>query len=488
MTDTHKHQSTFTCWQAVISLLLGWTLYRQTPPSFSQPAAAVPVYAVNYHLTLPDPVWGGESNPENPLAFIRLAGPAYAQPGSTASYALTLANYEAMTRTFTLTDTLPVALTFMPNSNRELRYNPVTRQLTWQGDLAPGDLDYFIEPSNLSLPYIDLADFGAPNLCDELITTQGNCDEATLTLNLGANGYSYPFYGQIWQSITLSPDGLLLAGAAAPGRDLAELSAVKSYVTGLPGLVPSSVTRSINSGQAHSINTVRGVPTGQAHTLSPEQALETVPNLITSTGQNQWLPNPNPPGALIASLWYDADMTTSGRWHAAILQGLISGYDVLYVQWHNTPHADAPNLTTRHAAAVILGDGPLSGQVFFITDNISDPMALVQAGYTIGVEDYPGTRGTTYAYAPCCGDPHPPQGFPPSPGTTLHLQQVIYGENFSRIFTYTVEVGGQIPQTIAHTAEVATNSSDPSLVYGWSTHYLYLRRLTFLPFLMGGDQ
>jgi uncharacterized repeat protein (TIGR01451 family) len=472
MTTIQKRQDLFTCCLAVISLLLGWMLYRQPPPTFSQPAAALPVYAVNYHLTLPDPVWGGGSNPENPLAFIRLAGPAYAQPSGTVRYALTLANYEAMTRTFTLTDTLPAALTFIPNSNRELRYNPASRQLTWQGDIAPGHLDYFIEPSSLSLPYIDLADFGAPNLCDELITTQGNCDEATVTLNLGANGYSYPFYGQTWPSITLSPDGLLLAGAAAPGRDLAELSAVKSYVTGLPGLVPSSVT--------HSTNTVRGVPTEWAYSA------DSYPT--TPTTQNQWLPNPKPPGALMASLWYDADMTTSGRWHVAILQGLISGYDVLYVQWHNSPHADAPNLTTRHAAALILGDGPLSGQVFFIYDNISDLMALVQAGYTIGVEDYPGSRGTTYAYAPCCGDPHPPQGFPPSPGTTLHLQPVIYGQNYSRTFTYTVEVGGQIPQTIAHTAEVTTHSSDPSLVYGWSTHYLYLRHLTFLPFLTGGDE
>jgi hypothetical protein len=170
------------------------------------------------------------------------------------------------------------------------------------------------------------------------------------------------------------------------------------------------------------------------------------------------------------------------------LQGLITGYDVLYVQWHNTPHAAASNLTTRHAAALILGDGPLSGQVFFITDNISDPLALTQVGYTIGVEDYPGSRGTTYAYAPCCGDPQPPQGFPPAPGTTLHLRPVIYGQNFSRTFTYTVQVSGQIPQTIANTAEVTTNSDDPSLIYGWSTHYLYLRHLTFLPFLTGSDQ
>ncbi|MBP8002599.1 MAG: DUF11 domain-containing protein [Chloroflexi bacterium] len=466
MTDTQKRQDLFTCWLAVISLLLGWMLYRQTPPSFSQSAAALPVYNVTYDLALPDPMQGGGSNPENPWAFIRQTGPSYAQPGGTASYALTLANYEAMTRTFTLTDTLPAALTFVPNSNRELRYNPVTRQLTWQGDIAPGHLDYLIEPSGLSLPYIDLADFGAPNLCDELIATQGNCDEATVTLNLGVNGYTYPFYGQTWQSITLSPDGLLLAGAAATGTVGDKGFEQESYVSGFPVQTLSDATHLPNPGQVAAAGSRPTAP----------------------TSQNQWLPNPNPPGALIAPLWYDADMTTSGRWHVAILQGLITGYDVLYVQWHNAPHAAAPNLTTRHAAALILGDGPLSGQVFFITDNISDPLALTQVGYTIGVEDYPGSRGTTYAYAPCCGDPQPPQGFPPAPGTTLHLRPVIYGQYFSRTFTYTVQVGGQIPQTIANTAEVTTNSDDPSLIYGWSTHYLYLRHLTFLPFLTGGDQ
>ncbi|MEI2609564.1 MAG: hypothetical protein V9G20_13125 [Candidatus Promineifilaceae bacterium] len=466
MTPIQKQHEFFTCCLAAVSILLGWMLTQRTPPSFSQAAAALPVYAVSYHLTPSDMVQGGGSNPDNPSAFIRQTGPTYAQPGGPASYALTLANYEAMTRTFTLTDTLPAALTFIPNSNRELRYNPVSRQLTWQGDIAPGYLDYFIEPSSLSLPYIDLANFGAPNLCEELIVTQGNCDEATVTLNLGANGYSYPFYGQTWQSITLSPDGLLLADTDAPGVTVAHTLAPESDTPGFP------MTRLLTEIS----------PTGSGQTGG------TVLFPAMTISQNQWLPSPNPPGALFASLWYDADMTTDGRWHAAILQGLISGYDVLYVQWHNAPHAAAPNLTTRHAAALILGDGPLSGQVFFIYDNISDPMALVQAGYTIGVEDYPGTRGTTYAYAPCCGDPHPPQGFPPTPGTTLHLQPVIYGQDFSRIFTYTVQVGGQIPQTIANTAEVSTNSPDPSLVYGWSTHYLYLRHLTFLPFSLGGDE
>ncbi|MBK9052868.1 MAG: DUF11 domain-containing protein [Chloroflexi bacterium] len=289
MTDTQKRQDLFTCGLAVVSLLLGLVLYQRTPPSLSQSAAALPVYAVNYHLTLPNPVQGGGSNPENPWAFIRQTGPSYAQPGDTASYALTLANYEAMTRTFTLTDTLPAALTFVPSSNRELHYNPATRQLTWQGEIAPGHLDYLIEPSSLSIPYIDLADFGAPNLCDELIATQGNCDEATVTLNLGVNGYSYPFYGQTWQSITLSPDGLFLAGAAAPGTLGDEGFEQESY--------PGSLFQPLSDVTLSTSTSWRSFR--QACTLSLNRSATGSPTAPTS--QNQWLPNPNPPGALIAS-------------------------------------------------------------------------------------------------------------------------------------------------------------------------------------------
>lgn len=455
MSTKEKRYLWYFFWLFVVPISLGWYLVLHAPVILGADAAALPVYRLDEGLLLPQEGRGNVSL--SATALVHLTGPTHATPGATATYAITLTNFEAMTRTFTLTNTLPAPLTYHAGSSRELRYNPATRQLTWQGDIPPGYLDYAIAPSGLALPYIDLADFGAPNLCEELIITQGNCDEATVTLNLGANGYSFPFYGQTWYSLTLSPNGLLLVGAAASLRARSEA-------------LPHNEAGSVDSLPFWSLE-----PTAIQATLSPGRT--------RALSQNQWLPTPEPPGALVASLWYDADMTTNGRWHAAILQGLITGYDVLYVQWHDAPHAAAPNLTTRHAAALLLGDGPLSGQVFFIYDNISDPMALVEAGYTIGVEDYPGTRGTTYAYAPCCGDPHPPQGFPPASGTTLHLQLVIYGADFSRTFTYTVQVGGQIPQTIANTAEVTTSSPDPSLVYGWSTHYLYLRHLTFLPFI-----
>jgi hypothetical protein len=131
----------------------------------------------------------------------------------------------------------------------------------------------------------------------------------------------------------------------------------------------------------------------------------------------------------------------NGRFHAAIISGLIEGHDVFYAQWHDVPHTNNPDLTARHAIALLLnGDAStssaqvsagsaqaLAGHVFFIYDNISDPAQLVAQGYTIGIADKLGSRGVTYAYAPCCGDARPPQGYPPAAGTTLHLRPFLFG-------------------------------------------------------------
>jgi hypothetical protein len=111
---------------------------------------------------------------------------------------------------------------------------------------------------------------------------------------------------------------------------------------------------------------------------------------------------------------------------------------------------------------------------------------MVARGYTIGVEDKPGLRGVTHAYAPCCGDPQPPRGAPPAPGTTLHLFPVLFGAGnaYSRTFTYQAVVNAQVAETVANTAFYSSDSADPALARGWSTHYLYVRRQMFLPALL----
>jgi hypothetical protein len=248
-----------------------------------------------------------------------------------------------------------------------------------------------------------------------------------VTFNLGINGYTINLYGQLLSQLTVSSNGLIL-------------------------------TRDTSTG-----------------------------------GLNYWLPDTAAPeGPLLAGLWRDTDLTTAGRWHAAILSGLVADYDVFYAQWHDAPHAVGPDLTARHAIAVLLNNnsslGPASTgsatNIFYIYDNIADPAGTVAMGYTIGIQDKLGQRGETYAYAPCCGNPQPPQGYPPTAGTTLHLRPVLLGadNDYRRSFHYQAIAGGQVPGVIANTAEAASSSADPSLAYVWSTHYLSLRFLSYLPF------
>lgn len=380
---------------------------------------------------------GGGSDPNNSYAVIHKTGPTYLQPGAIARYQITLANYESVTHTYQLTDTLPPQLAYIPDSATStgsvqadsLTYDPATRTLTWQGELSPGHLDTVIEENSFTLPYLDLADFGAVNLCDDFISNGEDCNDVTVTFNLGVNGYTTNLYGETLTQLVISSNGIALAGD--------------------------------------------------------------VPNNQPQSGHNQWLPDASPPGHLLAGLWRDVDMTNSGRWHAAIISGLIAGHDVFYAQWHDAPHANDPDLTARHAIAIVLNSNgslveqPLVSHVFFIYDNISDPAQMVAQGYTVGIEDKFGVRGVTYAYAPCCEDSQPSQGYPPTAGTTLHLRPVLFGadNDYSRTFSYEAIVNAQVPETVVNTAVATSSSENPALAHVWSTHYLYVRRQTYIPLL-----
>lgn len=371
--------------------------------------------------------WGGGSDPHNPHAVIRKAAPTFVQPGGIARYEITLANYESMTHTYRLTDTLPPQLTYVADSASELVYDPAARTLSWQGELSPGNLDYVIEEHSPALPYLDLAAFGAVNLCDDFIAQGESCDDVSVTFNLGVNGYTTNLYGEALSQLTVSANGLILQHGAA------------------------------------------------------------------ASGHNRWLPDATAPGFILAGLWRDVDMgggdtAPNGRFHAAIVGGLLEGHDVFYAQWHDAPHANNSDLTARQAIALLLNKDaglPAAAQAFFIYDNVSDPAQLLAQGYTIGIADKLGARGATYAYAPCCGDPHPPQGYPPAAGTTLHLRPVLFGaaNDYSRTFSYEAMVNAQVPETITSTAVAASSSGNPALAHTWSTHYLYVRWQTYLPVL-----
>jgi uncharacterized repeat protein (TIGR01451 family) len=404
------------------------------PPPTHRPFAATPVYHIDAPFMVQAEPSAGNLTPAagnlpSRLTPIRLTAPAFAPPGSVTTYAVALSNFELTPHSYTLTNPLPQQLEYIPDSaSGGLAYEPATRVLTWQGALEPGKLEYVISDNSAALPYIDLGELGAPNLCHPFLADDQPCDNVTIAFNLGINNRSATLYGMEMREVVVSSNGLILVSNA--------------------------------------------------------------PENNPTSPHNQWLPDNAPPGLLLAGLWRNSDMTGGGRWHAAIISGWASGHDVFYAQWHNAPHHDDPNLTARHAIAIVLnGSGELAGHIFYIYDNVSHPAQAISRGYTIGIEDRLGNRGVAWAYAPCCGDARPPQGHPPAPGTTLHLRPVLFGaaNDYSRVFTYQARVNGVVPETIINTAYAASDTADPELAYVWDTHYLFVRRQLFLPLIVGAE-
>ena len=360
----------------------------------------------------------GNSTPDS-FATLQKHGATYAESQATTQFEITISNYDRYPHHFWVRETLPPELDFVSAENSDLQYNPATRQLSWYGSINPGHLEYIIEPASLQPPYIDLGDFNVPNICTHLINLYGACDDTTVTYNFGGQDYTSSLFGSSQRQLSLSTNGIILGSEE---------------------------------------------------------------NGATPTHHPHWLPSWEMPNFSVAGLWQDLNMTDSGRWHLAILQGYIAGHDVFYVQWHDAPNKQNPNITSRFAIAVVLdGAGGLNGHVFYIYDLISNPTALAAQGYTIGIEDRIGSRGTTYAHAPCCEETTTPQGVPPIGDLVLHLKPYLLGADYSKTLTYTVQVEAQVPETIASTVTASSDSADITVNDVWSTHYLYVREQVFLP-------
>ena len=367
--------------------------------------------------------------PTTPFQSLLQDGPTYARPDTLAHFEIQLANFAAVSRTYQLENRLPAGLDYQPGSADGLSYDAAKRSLTWTGTLPPGQLNYVIEPTTLPIPYLDLADFGVPNLCDPFLTAGQPCEDVAVTFNLGSSSYSAPLFARELSQITLTSNGLLTAGE---GPD---------------------------------------------------------------TGRNQWLPEGTAPNELIAPLWRDVDMTTAGRWHAAIISDLLPGHDLFYAQWHDAPQRQYPDQTARFALAFVLNHHqvpepqPLSGHLYFIYDNIADPAGTMATGYTIGIEDQTGSLGTTHAFAPCCGAPQVPQGQPPSSGSVLHLRPVVFDHSgsYQQGFRFAAVVTGDVSETLVNTVFVQSDSTAPDRNILWDSHYLYVRWQYFLPLLLNRE-
>lgn len=327
-------------------------------------------------------------------------GPNVATPQQIVTYQIQLDNLESVTRTFQLTDTLPVGLDFVTGSaTGGLAYDDANRRLTWQGEVGPGAPGYTV--LEVSAPaYLNLGETSEPP--DDLCGSFGDCDEATAVFDLGAQGESVTLFGDTVTALHVNANGFIF------GPD------------GLPQ--------------------------------------------VGCTACPQRLPQTAVPNQLVAGLWRDVDMSGgNGQWYAAVVTGLLVNANdaVFYANWHNAGHFGNPFLTSRHAIAIVLdGQSEPAGRIYVMVDYVSDRATLAEVGYTIGVENAAGEIGTTVAYAPCHETPcivRAPVGSVPAGGTTLRFDPAIVPGPNGRSLTYRAQIAAPVG-TVLQNEAVATSS------------------------------
>ncbi|MCP5099696.1 MAG: hypothetical protein GY943_29435, partial [Chloroflexi bacterium] len=366
------------------------------------------------------PVAVNKSTADAPSILSKL-GMDFAQPNQILTYELRLDNVDTITHTFQLTDTLPIGVDYVPNSaTGGLVYDNVNHRFTWQGDVGPGQVGYAVTAVS-PIPYINLGDLVGPP--DELCGLFSDCDEATAVFNLGSD--SITFFGDTLTTLNVSTNGLIF---------------------GSDGL------------------------TGSACLACP-----------------QAFPNPIELNQVIAGLWRDIDMSgDNGQWYGAILTGLLDNPadKVFYANWHDAGQFANPSLTSRHAIAIVLnGQSEPAGRIYVIVNHISDPDALVAAGYAIGVENKEGGSGVTHAFAPC----HEPacifgstMGFPPLPGTTLRFDPATVGGPNGKLFTYQVQITADVDTLLSN--EVVAEQVGSGVV-GTAVTDTWVAYRTFFPII-----
>ena len=342
------------------------------------------------------------------LAALRKTAPPVAQPGQIVTYQIALDNLDGITHAFSLTDTLPAGVSYVPGSaTGGLVYDAAARQLAWSGDLGPGASGY--EIAAVSTPaYVNLGGVGGTDLCGSA-TLQGDCDEGAVIYDLAAaNSASYTFYGESLTQIIASSNGLLY------GPD----------------------------GQ-----------TGPACLACPQR-----------------LPEPTEPNQVMAGLWRDVDMRNShGQWYAAVITGLLDNPSdkVFYVNWHDAGQFGAPLATSRNAIAVVLdGQSEPAGRLYYIYGDIRETAVLEREGFSIGVENKTGLEGLTYAFAPCLSGacvPASATGELPADGTVLRLDPAIVGGSSAKIFTYQVQITAAAGTLLTNIAEATSDGPTPYL-------------------------
>lgn len=343
--------------------------------------------------------------------------------GSRQKINVQLANFERDAKRFEAVIPLPANTTLQQDEIGDWVYEGSTHTLRWEGILEGGNLAYQVSILPDALPYIDLATYGVPNLCSRTSVDEPDCQSETQEFNLGINtSYSLSLFGSEAGTIAVNANGVLWAG-----EDLSQMP---------------------------------------------------------SFSAPHWMPSNQKTGHLLAPLWRNNDLSENGRFHAAILTGYLPDGDVFYAQWHNVSHASDPNSTARYAAAIVL-NGTLTGNIYYIYDNVSDPNQTIGAGYVIGLQEQMGERGYTYAYA---GPQADAQGVPPE-GLTLAFTPALMNDtaNFAVNLPFTLLFDGYSDELIPLTVTVATDSNNPELKRFWYTHYFSMRYFSLFPIVVANE-
>ncbi|MEJ2749002.1 MAG: S8 family serine peptidase, partial [Anaerolineae bacterium] len=334
------------------------------------------------------------------LAALSKTAPAFAQPGQIVTYTLTLDNLDAISHTFSLTDTLPAGLTYVPGS-------ATARQFTWHGEMGAGALGYAVtevaEPT-----YVNLGG-GVANLCDDP-KLQGNCDDGAIVFDLAsANSASYTFYGESLTQLIAYTNGLLygpegqigLACTACPQK-FPEPTELNQVIAGLW----RDVDMQNNNGAWYAA---------------------VISGLLD-----------NPADKVFYINWQDAGQfgaptTTSRNGIAIVLDGQSEPAGRIYYIYDDITNGDLLN-----------SEGFSVG-----VENKAGTEGLTYA--------FAPCRSSACVVANAVGSL-------PANGTTLRLDPAIVGGSSARFFTYQVEVTAVAPTLISNTVEATSDGPDAYLV------------------------
>ncbi len=273
---------------------------------------------------------------------VKTADVTEAQPGDVITYTIALTNYTDATSHYSIADTLPEGVTYVPNSvTGGAVYDPGTNSITWDGDLIAGGWQYLSATS------------AEDPACTLAIMTDGNPTDDYLDLKTTSYGFS--------ASSTISGDSKWY-------QTFASYPPFNFYGVDYVGM---QFTDDAYAGFA--MNDVDYI--------------------------NQNLPDPADPNNVLAMFWddlviqYDA-VTNKGVTMVGDSASFATiEYDDVYFYGGST----AVTMDVEVGYFLQPDDAPGAYEIVYAFDNIA-PTFLANASATIGLENATGTEATLISY------------------------------------------------------------------------------------------